>query len=241
MLLLFLLLIGIVAAESAALEIVEVIDDQDWDNSEYKLSYKLNVTKTDRVEVGKEFYMSCKTFGHAQVEQCSWTQSGHRGWMSIDENGPPLDSRNRRVSGFLGNKERTSCDLTIESLNEIDLGTWVCRIEHSSSKLWQEARIEVVPNIRDIDVRLPKNIKPTRYEVHLMPFIVEDNFTIAGHVQIEVTVDEPTANVTLHIYDITVHEKDVTVQTDTGEMVEIVGHGYDEARQFYIIYFSEPQ
>ena len=102
--------------------------------------------------------------------------------------------------------------------------------------------------MRDINVRLPTNIHPEQYkvitpslppspahhipslsqnQVHLIPFIVEDNFTIAGHVEISlnvgqkriwslvshsVQVSEPSDNITLHVHDIIVHEKDVTVQ-----------------------------
>ena len=141
--------------------------------------------------------------------------------------------------------------------------------------------------MRDINVRLPTNIHPEQYkvgspharlsqnphQVHLIPFIVEDNFTIAGHVEISLNVglgenlefkffkvSEPSDNITLHLHDIIVHEKDVTVQvmirqtrfcikwqiyyfslskTDTGEMLEIVGHGYDEERQFYIVHLAK--
>ena len=28
-------------------------------------------------------------------------------------------------------------------------------------------------------------------------------------------------------------------KTDTGEMLEIVGHGYDEERQFYIVHLAK--
>ena len=92
-------------------------------------------------------------------------------------------------------------------------------------------------------------------------------------------MSEPSDNITLHIYDIIIHEKDVTVQvtekkdyekltfplqlhtspcrftnslksrlnfkrnflkqTDTGEMLEIVGHSYDEERQFYIVNLAQ--
>ena len=141
--------------------------------------------------------------------------------------------------------------------------------------------------MRDINVRLPTNIHPEQYkvgspharlsqnphQVHLIPFIIEDNFTIAGHVEISLNVglgenlefkffkvSEPSDNITLHLHDIIVHEKDVTVQvmirqtrfcikwqiyyfslskTDTGEMLEIVGHGYDEERQFYIVHLAK--
>ena len=93
--------------------------------------------------------------------------------------------------------------------------------------------------MRDINVRLPSNIQPSSYMIHLIPFIIPDNFTISGHVEIDLDVSEPSDNITLHIYDITIHERDVTVLTEDGSMVDIVGHSYDEERQFYIIHLAK--
>ena len=93
--------------------------------------------------------------------------------------------------------------------------------------------------MRDINVRLPTNIQPSNYQIHLIPFIIPDNFTISGHVEMDLDVSEPSDSITLHIYDITIHERDVTVLKEDGSMVDIVGHGYDEERQFYIIQLAE--
>ena len=79
-----------------------------------------------------------------------------------------------------------------------------------------------------------------RYEVYLIPYIIPDNFTIDGEVNIEVEITEPTTNISLHIYDMTIHEDEVTLTNLNGDTnVNIVGHGYDEFRQFYIINFDE--
>jgi len=133
-----------------------------------------------------------------------------------------------------------SCALTLHHLSRMDLGTWTCAITHSGSSQYQSANIEVVSNPKkDSDVRLPSNIRPVKYNIHLIPFIVPDNFSIAGHVEMELAVVEPTDSITVHVNDMTIHEKDVTVVTEEGNMVEVVGHGYDEVRQFYIIHLSE--
>ena len=52
-----------------------------------------------------------------------------------------------------------------------------------------------------------------RYEVFLIPFLIPDNFTIAGEVNIDADITDPTTNITLHINDITIHEDEVTVTT----------------------------
>ena len=92
----------------------------------------------------------------------------------------------------------------------------------------------------DVYVRLPTNIKPSRYEVYLVPFIIPDNFTIAGNVNININISEPTTNITLHIYDMTIHEDESRlVLAEDGSEVSITGHGYDEFRQFYILQLGQ--
>ena len=47
--------------------------------------------------------------------------------------------------------------------------------------------------------------------MYLIPFIVPDNFTIKGEVDIVVNIIEPTTNITVHIYDMTIHEDRVKI------------------------------
>ena len=81
--------------------------------------------------------------------------------------------------------------------------------------------------------------RPINYTLHLIPFIIPDNFTIAGHVGISINVSAPTDNITLHIYDMTVHEGEVVVSGPDGAGLQVAGHGYDAARQFYIVKLEE--
>nr|XP_027223193.1 uncharacterized protein LOC113815300 [Penaeus vannamei] len=48
----------------------------------------------------------------------------------------------------------------------------------------------------DLDVRLPRSIKPLHYVVKLQPFI-NGNFSIVGYMEVEMEVLEPTSNITL--------------------------------------------
>ena len=132
------------------------------------------------------------------------------------------------------------CSVSIDHLSEADLGTWTCRIHHSASKQFQEAHFQVTLPKEDVYVRLPTNIKPSRYEVYLVPFIIPDNFTISGNVNININISEPTTNITLHIYDMTIHEDESRlVLAEDGSEVSITGHGYDEFRQFYILQLGQ--
>merc|ERR1719412_1905501 len=86
-----------------------------------------------------------------------------------------------------------------------------------------------------MNVRLPKNIIPDSYSLYLIPYLIPDNFTISGVVFMNLTVVEPSTNITVHINDMTIHEKAVTVTDAGGILLPVTGHGYDSARQFYII------
>lgn len=62
------------------------------------------------------------------------------------------------------------------------------------------------------DVRLPRSIEPIAYNIRLIPFIVEDNFTFAGTVDIEVRVTADCDNITLHAVALQIHEAHVRRQ-----------------------------
>ncbi|XP_069952147.1 aminopeptidase N [Cherax quadricarinatus] len=88
----------------------------------------------------------------------------------------------------------------------------------------------------EVDIRLPKTLKPLHYVVKLQPFI-NGNFSIMGYVEVEIEVIEPTSNITLHIADIiTKNETIKVVPSDNvdGPGVEVKQNLYDNDRNFYI-------
>ena len=63
---------------------------------------------------------------------------------------------------------------------------------------------------------------------------MEGNFTIDGHVEIDLRVndvEEEISNITLHIRQIEIIEQTVQVNG-----YEVIGHGYDSSREYYIVY-----
>ena len=62
-----------------------------------------------------------------------------------------------------------------------------------------------------------------RYELYLIPFLIPDNFTIYGEVFIDIEITERTDNLTLHIYDMEIHEEEVEVSLEDGSRVEVSG------------------
>ena len=64
---------------------------------------------------------------------------------------------------------------------------------------YQEAYLTATETVPVTDVRLPSHAIPEKYVIHLTPFIIPDNFTIEGHVSIDIDVHEDANNITLHI------------------------------------------
>ncbi|ROT69085.1 putative aminopeptidase N-like isoform X2 [Penaeus vannamei] len=89
----------------------------------------------------------------------------------------------------------------------------------------------------DLDVRLPRSIKPLHYVVKLQPFI-NGNFSIVGYMEVEMEVLEPTSNITLHISDI-ITKNDTVSDQATSRGLRIKKHEYDHSRHFYIAHLRK--
>ncbi|XP_055587207.1 aminopeptidase N [Uranotaenia lowii] len=59
------------------------------------------------------------------------------------------------------------------------------------------------------NVRLPRSIEPVAYNIKLIPFIFENNFTFDGSVDIKVRVVEDCDNITLHAVALKIHDAQV--------------------------------
>ncbi|XP_042874237.1 aminopeptidase N-like [Penaeus japonicus] len=88
--------------------------------------------------------------------------------------------------------------------------------------------------------RLPTALEPVHYAVKLQPFI-NGNFSIMGHVEVELKVLKATSNITLHMADITVHNDTIMLKSksDLNEIETILRYDYDPAREFFIVHLSE--
>lgn len=67
------------------------------------------------------------------------------------------------------------------------------------------------PSKETKNVRLPRAVLPHRYDVRLFPIIEKGNFSILGHVTIELECKEETDRIVLHSSDIVVDPKSVKV------------------------------
>ncbi|KAL6443877.1 hypothetical protein ACFW04_001721 [Cataglyphis niger] len=101
------------------------------------------------------------------------------------------------------------------------------------------------PTKKKIDVRLPRAVVPDSYELSLIPFIWEGNFTFHGEVKILVNVTLDTNNVTLHALDMKIDEgftniREYSAHNKTNnKIIRIVEQRNDTDRQFHVIKTSD--
>lgn len=90
------------------------------------------------------------------------------------------------------------------------------------------------------DVRLPRHLKPELYTLELLPFIIPDNFTIRGRLELTMSCQTVSKNVTLHVADMTLDNDTITLtDTENGKEIPIVKHAYDLDREFYIAHLGQ--
>jgi aminopeptidase N len=63
------------------------------------------------------------------------------------------------------------------------------------------------------NIRLPRDVLPIRYDVRLFPVLEKGNFSILGHVAIDIQCKMETDRIVLHSADIVVDPKSVKVET----------------------------
>ena len=92
-------------------------------------------------------------------------------------------------------KDKKQCKVVIKEAKSKDVGKWDCKIHLSETNQFQtatqtvSARDEHYNSFLPVrDVRLPNSITPEKYNIYLTPFIVKDNYTIEGHVDITVKI-----------------------------------------------------
>lgn len=108
----------------------------------------------------------------------------------------------------------------------------------SSNVFAPESRREIGNGKRPMKVRLTRLIVPDSYEIKLIPFLTNENFTFLGEVKITVNVTDGDADrITLHVKEIEIEEESVVVvaRRSGGETVKIDGFSNDTEQQVFVI------
>ncbi|KAK2704396.1 aminopeptidase N-like [Artemia franciscana] len=88
------------------------------------------------------------------------------------------------------------------------------------------------------DYRLPRHVLPDSYEIKILPFLKDQNFTFNGEVAIRITCYTPSNNITLHYNDIAI--KNVKVASQDSQELKIMSTSYNsDFHQFTIFLESD--
>jgi aminopeptidase N len=90
------------------------------------------------------------------------------------------------------------------------------------------------------DVRLPRSVRPHSYNLKLIPFIVEGNFTFHGEVTILINVTVTSHNITLHADDLIIDNVLVREHLHSNKFLSIRQVANETKRQFLIVYLNDP-
>ena len=216
------------------------------------------VPKSNRLESGVKFmedssmtiWCSLPENSKENIKECYINSPDGSQYLKTDKNFKTfkesfnttewVDSVNSNIIIIMP-KDKKQCKVVIKEAKSKDVGKWDCKIHLSETNQFQtatqtvSARDEHYNSFLPVrDVRLPNSITPEKYNIYLTPFIVNKNYTIEGHVDIMVKILEPTSRITLHIRDIQIYENLVQVENRN-----VIGHGYDAQREFYIIYVDK--
>ena len=88
------------------------------------------------------------------------------------------------------------------------------------------------------DVLLPRHLQPINYKLELVPFIIPDNFTIRGSVEIEILCVQSSSNITLHAADLKIENDTVSVMDENNQYVNMRTVDYDTEREFVILHLQ---
>ena len=88
------------------------------------------------------------------------------------------------------------------------------------------------------DVLLPRHLHPINYKLELVPFIIPDNFTIRGKVEIEISCLLSSSNITLHAADLQIENDTIRVKDENSQDVGMINVEYDTDREFVILHLA---
>jgi hypothetical protein len=89
--------------------------------------------------------------------------------------------------------------------------------------------------LQKTDILLPRHLIPEYYKLQLIPFLIPDNYTVGGYVEIVVKCEVAGKNVTLHAANITLDQSAISItEKESNIELEISEHVQDVERQFYV-------
>ncbi|GAB1862311.1 hypothetical protein CAJAP_03390 [Camponotus japonicus] len=87
--------------------------------------------------------------------------------------------------------------------------------------------------------RLPDNVAPMHYNIKLIPYIEEGNFTFDGESAINITIRHVTQNLSLHTLELTIDDAATSLFDKDGIVHMPTTYSYDLITHILVLYFDD--
>ncbi|KAL6443900.1 hypothetical protein ACFW04_001724 [Cataglyphis niger] len=94
-------------------------------------------------------------------------------------------------------------------------------------------------NDSHINYRLPDNVAPVHYNIKLIPYIEENNFTFDGESSINITIHRTTQNLSLHALELTIDEAATSLLDNDRIVYMPATYNYDNITQILVLHFND--
>lgn len=90
-----------------------------------------------------------------------------------------------------------------------------------------------------VNYRLPDNVTPVYYDLKLIPYIEEGNFTFDGESSINITIHRITQNLSLHVLELTIDEAATSLLDNDDIVYTPAMYNYDNITQILVLHFDD--
>jgi len=90
-----------------------------------------------------------------------------------------------------------------------------------------------------VNYRLPDNIVPIHYDIELIPYIKEDNFTFDGKSHIIIKIRRATRDLSLHALDLMINETATSLISSNIVIYAPTAHNYDNETEILTLHFDD--
>lgn len=89
-----------------------------------------------------------------------------------------------------------------------------------------------------VNYRLPDNVTPVYYNIKLIPYIEEGNFTFDGESRVNITIRRETRDLSLHSLELTIDEAATSLFDNDGIVYMPATYNYDNITQILVLNFD---
>lgn len=90
-----------------------------------------------------------------------------------------------------------------------------------------------------VNYRLPDNVTPIHYNIKLIPYIEEGNFTFDGEISADITIRRATQDLSLHALELTIDEAETSLFDNDGIVYTPATYNYNNVTEILVLNFND--